>query len=182
MTISRVIDVIETLSNCYPAAKFSDTAYSSWALILDPFTDEEVIAILPSVMEDSPQHCPSAPAIAKAVRDARNPPLNAQAAWDQVMKAVRTCAPNQTQCLRVTIPDGRVLKAAETIGWERIRYSPFSEHGTLFAQFKGVLTDTITTAKLDKQREALSPFGDTFPIGPGDFDTGDLPPELDDDE
>jgi hypothetical protein len=170
-------EVIAILQGNYPNANFTDRSPEAWYATLREYDRSEVLAILPDAMKDSPDYCPSAPKIAKAIDDARIPPLNAQGAWEQVMRAIKACGCQNGTCLRREIEDDRVFSAASTIGWQRIGLAPFSDHGTLFAQFKGVLNDSITTARLEEQKYAIHLFGEGFPIGPGGFDTGDLPPE-----
>jgi hypothetical protein len=158
-------EVIAILQGNYPHATFTDRSPESWYATLCDYDRHSVLAILPDIMKASPDYCPSAPKVAKAVDDARTNPLNAQDAWQKVHRAIKDCGSSNGSCLRKHITDNRVWEAATTIGWQRLGLTPFSEHGTLFAQFKGVLADTITTAKLDEQHQAITnsnfaPLGD----------------------
>lgn len=167
MTTEQVLNVIAVLSDCYPSARFSEDAYKSWEMVLDGYTDDEVVGILPSVMKSYLHNCPPPSAIAKAIDDARTPPLNAQEAWDAVHSAIRSCGSSNTKCLRAHISEEQIWKAAETIGWGRLGLTPFEQHGTLFAQFKGVLNDTIATHENSERRVMIEDWQPTG-LGSGD--------------
>lgn len=152
MELVDCVEVIAVLQANYPHANFTPQSPAGWHATLHDYSREEVLAVLPSVMKNFPDYCPSAPRVAKAIDDTRTPPLNAQEAWDQVHAAIRACGHTKISCLRLHTTDDRIWKAAETIGWQRLGLTPFEQHGTLFAQFKGVLNDTIATFENSERR------------------------------
>jgi len=152
MELVDCVEVIAKLQGNYPHATFTSYSPQAFYDTLHSYTLSEILGILPAVMKDHPQYCPSAPAIAKAIDDARKPPLNAQEAWDAVHSAIRACGSANAKCLRARISEEQIWKAAETIGWQRLGMTPFEHHGTLFAQFKGVLNDTISAHEQTERR------------------------------
>lgn len=156
MTITECAEICAILSATYPNATFTDQSPAAWHMVLADYDTAAVMAILPSVLKDNRQFCPSAPAIAGAVDDALNPKVSAQEAWQSVLKAINDIGTYEIPAMRRSISDPATVRAADTIGWERIGHAPHSEHGTLFAQFRGCFEDAQDTARHTEHREAIT--------------------------
>jgi hypothetical protein len=171
MSITRTtaIRVIAMLSDAYPSVRFGESAPATWQMVLSDYSDDQLLAVMPAVLRAHPEFCPSTAAFAKAIDDAMAPKVDVQQAWQVVHDAIKACGSHQPNGCREYVEQRLpadapvVITAAQTIGWQRLGQTPFSEHGTLFAQFRHCLEDAVGHADSVQLRDALAP-GNVTPL------------------
>jgi hypothetical protein len=170
MTMSKAdcAEIIAVFSDFYQNTKFSENAATAWHMILGQFSKQEVMAAIPSVLEQSPVFCPSPAMIANAVRNANQPRVDPQMAWSLVTNAIQKAGIMHPDRCRDYIRDNMtdvmgaesVIRAAETIGWRRLGLTPFNEHTGLYAQFRGMLGDTMAQEDRETLQKAIGVMAD----------------------
>jgi hypothetical protein len=162
MTVADCGEIIAVLSATYPNATFTDRSPAAWHVFLSQYDRDQVRAVLPSICKASPEFCPSAPALAKAVDDAMHPQVDTQSAWDLVHKAIRFWGSSQPDRCRQYIREHDaanadvIIAAAGSIGWQRLGTAEFKDHGTLLAQFRDHLADAARQSSTAQLRESIA--------------------------
>lgn len=140
MNLADSTELVAKLSDLYPNARFSDNADATWHEVLEPIPYEAVKAILPGLLADNPEFCPTAGTILKAVRDAIAPTVNVQEAWEKVMRAASRHGAQNPVAAREAIGDDVIWSVVKAIGWQRICTTDFKDHTGLVAQFRDMLS------------------------------------------
>lgn len=164
MNLAETAKLIAKLSDLYPNARFSNDAPATWHELLESIPEQAITAILPGLLADSPEFCPTAGTILRAVRDAIAPTVNVQEAWEKVMRAASRHGAQNPTAARESIGDDVIWKAVKAVGWQRICTADFKDHGTLVAQFREMLTGAQQSQANAERFETITAVSGSEPI------------------
>jgi hypothetical protein len=165
----EVGQLLDKLAEWYPQTRpFTESTVNAWHDELAHVPADVVYAVLPDVRDDSPDFCPPLPKIIRAIRQTIKPKVDHQMGWSLAMKAIEKCGIMHPDRCRDWIRENcsdvmgaeAIIRAADTIGWRRLGLTPFNEHTGLYAQFRGMLGDTMAQEDRETLQKAIGVMAD----------------------
>jgi hypothetical protein len=170
MTPDGARKLIAVLTDGFPRTTFSESAPDTWRVFLNDYDDATVFAALPTICARTAPYAPEIGTFLQVLTEliTGQPSNDAQQAWKWVLDVITMCGCERVACCRSELaakvalaghdPEP-ILDAVESITWRRIGLADYSEHGTLFAQFRSCLDMATKRTQDDQRRTAIAAGG-----------------------
>jgi len=125
MTIPQSEKIVAVLQDNYPNARLTERSPEAYRTMIGDAPFEVVLAALEKSMRASPEFCPSAPAIANAIRAILDPAPTWELGWLEVMGQVRSVGSWGVPVLK----DSAAAEVVRSIGWSTFCNAPDPKYG-----------------------------------------------------